>query len=371
MIYLDSAATSFQKPREVAAAVQRAMKTMSSPGRGGYKSAARADETIFRCRSAAAELFNVTDAANVVFTANATHALNLAIKTLVPPGGRVIVSCCEHNAVTRPLHALGAEVSVAAAPLFDSAALLYSFRRALRYGADAVICTHASNVFGWILPIEEIAALCRERGIPLIIDASQSAGILPIDMRALSASFIAMPGHKGLYGPAGTGMLLCAQAPAPLIEGGTGSESLMQDMPDFLPDRVEAGTHNTPGIAGLEQGIGFVHRVGREKILRHERRLIEQAKRGLLKMKNVRVFASPDANAQLGVLSFTVDGMDAEETAGKLSAKGFALRGGLHCAPMAHSYAGTLPNGTVRLSVSAFNTPQEIECFLRAVHSLR
>ncbi len=370
MVYLDSAATSFQKPRRVSAAVQCAMRSMSSPGRGGYQSAALADRMMFRCRSAAAEFFNVADTSNVVFTINATHALNLAIKTLVPPGGSVIISCCEHNAVTRPLHALGAKVRVAAAPLFDSEGLLYAFRRALRFGTDAVVCTHASNVFGWILPIEEIAALCRERGVPLIIDASQTAGILPVDAAALGADFIAMPGHKGLYGPQGTGLLLCSAVPEPLLEGGTGSESLRQEMPSFLPDRVEAGTLNTPGVAGLEQGIAFVRRIGLRRILRHERALAEQARRGLSKMKNVRLFASPDGARQLGVLSFTVDGTDAEEAASRLAANGFALRGGLHCAPLAHAQVGTLMQGTLRLSVSAFNTPQEIESFLRTIHRL-
>ena len=370
MIYLDSAATSFQKPKEVRAAVLCAMKKMSSPGRGGYESAALAEKTVFRCREAAAGLFGLSDAANVVFTANATHALNIAIKTLVPRGGNVLISCCEHNAVTRPLHALDANVSVASAPLFDSEELLRDFRRKLHAGVNAVICTHASNVFGWILPIEEIARLCHMRGVPLIVDASQSAGILPVDFSALGAAFAAAPGHKGLYGPQGTGVLLCSALPQSLMEGGTGSNSLWQEMPDFLPDRAEAGTLNVPGIAGLEQGINFVKRVGAERILRHERKLATQAKEGLLKMKNVRVFAAKDSQRQLGVLSFSVDGVNAEDAAGKLSEKSFALRAGLHCAPLAHSYAGTLPDGTLRLSVSAFNSSDDIELFLRAMHAL-
>jgi len=370
MVYLDSAATSFQKPKEVNAAVRCAMRSMSSPGRGGYPSTARAEQTLFRCRSAAAEYFGVAEASNVVFTMNATHALNIAIKTLVPPGGRAIISCCEHNAVTRPLRALGAEVRVASAPLFDSEELVRAFRRALRFGADVVICTHASNVFGWILPIGDIAALCREKGIPLIIDASQTAGIVPIDAASLGAAFIAMPGHKGLYGPQGTGLLLCGTLPTPLLEGGTGSESLRAEMPSFLPDRAEAGTHNMPGIAGLEQGICFVRRLGHRRILCHERALLAQAKHGLAKKKNVRLFAAPDAAQQLGVLAFTVTGREAEDIASRLAKNGFALRGGLHCAPLAHEQAGTLPDGALRLSVSVFNTPQEIEGFLCAMRRL-
>ncbi len=370
MIYLDSAATSFQKPSQVRAAMQRALKTMSSPGRGGYRSAALADETLFRCRSAAADLFHVEDAANIVFTMNATHALNLAIKTLVPPGGSVVISAFEHNAVTRPLHALRANIKVAAAPLFDSAGMLRAFYRAIHPGVDAVICTHASNVFGCILPIEEIAALCRERRVPLIVDASQSAGILPLDARSLGAAFIAMPGHKGLYGPQGTGLLLCSSVPSPILEGGTGSESLIQEMPSFLPDRAEAGTMNMPGIAGLEQGIRFVKRIGQKRILRHEKALIACAKSGLSQIGGVRVFAARDGAGQLGVLSFTVEGKEAEEVVSALAKKGFALRGGLHCAPFAHAQAGTLPEGTVRLSVSAFNTPEEIGSFLCTMRKL-
>ena len=250
MIYLDSAATTFQKPLSVSYAMQRAMRTMSSPGRGGYAAARAAEETAFRCRSLAAELFGVPSPEQVVFASNATHALNIAIRSLVPEGGRVAVSGYEHNAVTRPLHALGARIKVAASPLFDRAALLRAFENSISPELDAVVCTHVSNVFGFVLPIEEIAALCRAEGVPLIVDASQSAGILPFELDTLGAAFIAMPGHKGLYGPQGTGLLLCAHDAAPLLYGGTGSASLEQTMPDFLPDQLEAGTHNMPGIAG-------------------------------------------------------------------------------------------------------------------------
>ncbi len=200
MIYLDSAATTFQKPLSVSYAMQRAMRTMSSPGRGGYAAARAAEETAFRCRSLAAELFGVPSPEQVVFTSNATHALNIAIRSLVPEGGRVAVSGYEHNAVTRPLHALGARIKVAASPLFDRAALLRAFENSISPELDAVVCTHVSNVFGFVLPIEEIAALCRAEGVPLIVDASQSAGILPLELDTLGAAFIAMPGHKARRG---------------------------------------------------------------------------------------------------------------------------------------------------------------------------
>lgn len=205
MIYLDSAATTFQKPAAVQRAVVQAMRTMSSPGRGGYAAAQQADELLFRCRSAAAELFSVPSSEQVVFTMNATHGLNIAIKSLVRPCGRVVVSGYEHNAVTRPLHALGAEVIVAAAPLFSPQETVEAFERALAHEPDAVICTHVSNVFGAILPIERIAQLCRSASVPLIIDASQSAGSLPIDFSALAPAFLPCRGIRDFTARRGRG----------------------------------------------------------------------------------------------------------------------------------------------------------------------
>ena len=370
MIYLDSAATTFQKPLSVSYAMQRAMRTMSSPGRGGYAAARAAEETAFRCRSLAAELFGVPSPEQVVFASNATHALNIAIRSLVPEGGRVAVSGYEHNAVTRPLHALGARIKVAASPLFDRAALLRAFENSISPELDAVVCTHVSNVFGFVLPIEEIAALCRAEGVPLIVDASQSAGILPFELDPLGAAFIAMPGHKGLYGPQGTGLLLCGADALPLIEGGTGSDSLRQEMPDFLPDRLEAGTHNVPGIAGLAAGIDFVRTQRTGRILLHERQLLRRAGQGMQSIPRVTCWLAEEETLQAGVLSFAVDGLSAEETAERLARRGIALRAGLHCAPFAHRTAGTLPDGTVRLSISAFNRAFEVDAMLRALREV-
>ena len=368
MIYLDSAATTFQKPSAVSRAMMRAFRTMSSPGRGGYAEAMRAAETVFACRCLLAELYGVEDPGRVVFTMNATHSLNLAIKSLVQPGGRVVISGWEHNAVTRPLRALEANVSVAAGRLFDGGSVLEDFRRLITPQVDAVICTHVSNAFGFILPVEEIAVLCQQRGVPLIVDASQSAGCLPLHISQLGAAFIAMPGHKGLYGPQGTGVLLCGGEQArSLIEGGTGSLSVQQEMPDFLPDRLEAGTHNVPGIAGLLAGIEYVRERGMEAILDGERQLIRMAADGLRGIRGVRAYCG---EAQTGVLSFTVRGVGTEEVAAALAEKGFALRAGLHCAPLAHASAGTLKTGTVRLSVSDFNTPEEIYRFLSATEEI-
>ena len=366
MIYLDSAATSFQKPETVGRAMETALREMSSPGRGGYPAAMRAAQTLLDCSTELAELFHVPEPEQVVFTMNATHGLNLAIKSLVPYGGRAVISGYEHNAVTRPLAALGADIRVAAAPLFEPDMTAAAVDKAITPDVAAVICTHVSNVFGAVQPIEQVAALCRERGVPLIVDASQSAGVLPLDMTALGAAFIAMPGHKGLYGPQGTGVLLCCgrAETAPLIEGGTGSVSIQQEMPDFLPDRLEAGTHNVPGIAGLLAGVRFVRERGLEQICLHERKLALRASEGLRSIPGVSVCARRDLFAQTGVLSFVPEGQDAELVGNALAEAGVAVRAGMHCAPLAHRTAGTLDSGTVRLSFSAFNTPEEVDRFL-------
>ena len=372
MIYLDSAATTFQKPPSVTAAMQDALLTMSSPGRGGYPAAMKAAETAFQCRSELAELFGVGNPERVVFTSSATHGLNIAIKSLVPPGGKAVVSGYEHNAVTRPLTALGAEVSAAEAPLFRQSEVAAAFDRLIVPGTDAVICNHISNVFGFIQPVEAIAAMCRERGVPFIIDASQSAGVLPLNLDRLEAAFIAMPGHKGLYGPQGTGVLLCGEniPVRTLLEGGTGSLSMQQEMPDFLPDRLEAGTHNMPGIAGLLAGVRFVKQRGMANILNHERRLTLLAAEGIRMLPGAKVLAMPGLREQAGVLSFVPLKKDVEEVGTSLAEQGIAVRTGLHCAPFAHRSAGTLDTGTVRVSFSDYNTRSEVYRLLTALHDL-
>lgn len=363
MIYLDSAATSFRKPPEVREAVLRAMEECASPGRGGYPAANKAAECVFACRERCAALFDCRPE-QVVFTANATHGLNLAIKGTLSAGDRVVVSGFEHNAVMRPLYALGARITVAGTRLFDPEDTLRAFRRAVTPGTKAVICTHVSNVFGYVLPIEEIAALCRTRGAALIVDASQSAGCLPVSLQKLGAAYIAMPGHKGLYGPQGTGVLLCGTVPGrTLIEGGTGSLSEEHGMPQFLPDRLEPGTHNVPGIAGLSEGIRFVTKTGLSAIQTHEQRLVRYAAKLLSGLPNVRVFAG---EPQSGVLSFLC-GADSEETAAYLASCGIAVRAGLHCAPAAHTSAGTLASGTVRASFSVFSTEADVNALADAV----
>jgi cysteine desulfurase family protein len=366
VIYLDSAATTLQKPPSVARSMACAVRHLSSPGRGGYASAQAAARVAFRCRELAAELLGVEQPEQVIFTPSATAGLNLAIRTLVKPGSRVVISGFEHNAVTRTLASLE-DVTVTVLPggLFHPEELVTNLEEALQQRTDAVILCHVSNVFGYILPMEALAECCHRHQVPLIVDASQSAGVLPVSLRDWDASFVACPGHKGLYGPQGIGLLACQEGllPTPLITGGTGSASALREMPDFLPDRLEAGTHNMPGIAGLMEGMRFVRSRGIENIAALEVARKNQLVQGLRHLDRVEVFSDPVC--QSGVVSFRVDGMDSEVLGNLLAERGIAVRAGLHCAPLAHDTAGTLDTGTVRVSFSAFSRSSEVVVFLR------
>ena len=364
MVYLDNGATSFPKPRQVENAVLQAIRTCANPGRSGHGPAMAAAETLYRCRLGAAKLFHC-DEEQVVFAQNCTHGLNVAIGTLVKPGDRVVISGFEHNAVTRPLHALGAKVTLAGRRIFDTADTLEQFENALKQGPKAAIFTHVSNVFGYILPVREMAELCKRYEVPFIVDAAQSAGILEVDMGALGADFIAMPGHKGLLGPMGTGILLCGRLPAPLICGGTGSMSRSQEMPEVLPDRAEAGTLNIPGIAGLSAGIRYVNQIGTAVILKRQRKQVRRCAAGLRKL-GIPCFAGED---QAGVLSF-LPAKDCQEGAQFLWKRGIATRAGLHCAPLAHESAGTLSTGTIRVSFGHDATDAQTDRFLAEVEKL-
>jgi len=344
MIYLDHGATSYPKPTSVRRAVLEAMARCANPGRGGHRPAMEAAQTVFRTRERAAKLFSCSPE-QVGFTMNCTHGLNIAIRTLVKPGDKVVISGFEHNAVTRTLRSLGAEVIVAGRKLFDWSDTLTEFEKALKLQPKAAVFTHVSNVFGYILPVQEMGRLCRAKGIPFVVDAAQSAGSLPLSLLSLGADFIAMPGHKGLLGPMGTGLLLCGSKPEPLLTGGTGSESMNQQMPEELPDRLEAGTLNVPGIAGLGEGLRILLKEDIRAIGKREQRMAKKVADGLRK-QGIRVFAGPN---QAGVLSF-LPGCDCEDAAAKLAKRGIALRAGLHCAPLAHESAGTLDTGTVRIS---------------------
>lgn len=364
MIYLDSGATSFHKPPVVYRAVENAMRTCASPGRGGYGAAMEATRQVFRCREAASELFHCP-VEQIALTTNCTHGLNIAIRSLFRPGARVVISGFEHNAVTRPLHALDAKITVAGRKLFSWEDTLEDFRKALEAHPDGAVFTHVSNVFGYILPVEEMAEMCREKGVPFILDAAQSAGALPIDFAKLGAEFIAMPGHKGLLGPQGTGLLLCRGVPQPLLYGGTGSASKEQNMPEMLPDRLEAGTLNVPGYAGLTEGIRYVTRTGVDTIFRREHRQMERCAAGLRKL-GMDVYTGEH---QASTVSFRT-GEDCETAAQILAKQGIAVRAGLHCAPYAHESAGTLETGTVRVSFGHDAEPGQTQAFLRAASKL-
>lgn len=362
MIYLDNGATSFPKPASVIRAVGTAAAKMGNPGRGGYPAAMAAANTIYRCREAAGEMFGCGPE-QVVLTANCTQGLNMAIRTLVKPGDKVVVSGFEHNAVTRPLHLLGAEIVVAGRKLFNWEDTLIEWETALDQNPRAAVFTHVSNVFGYILPVEQLAAMCRGRGIPFIIDAAQSAGVLGLSMRALGADFIAMPGHKGLLGPTGTGLLLCGRNPDVWVAGGTGSDSIRQEMPEFLPDRAEAGTANVPGAAGLLAGMAEVKRMG--DIAQREAREAARCAQGLRKL-GLEVFSGPH---QAGTVSVRTPG-DCEAFADTLARRGIATRAGLHCAPLAHESAGTIDTGTLRISFGHNANRGQTETLLRAVREI-
>ena len=364
MIYLDNGATSFHKPVQVRRAMLDAMIRCANPGRGGYRAAMEAADEVFRCRETAGRMFGCTPE-QVVFTSNCTHGLNIAIRTLVKPGANVVISGFEHNAVTRTLYGLGAVVHTAGRKLFDWDDTLREFDAALNTRPDAAVFTHVSNVFGYILPVAEMAGMCRARGIPFVVDAAQSAGCLPVSLEALGADFIAMPGHKGLLGPQGTGLLLCGREPEPLLTGGTGSESVRQEMPEFTPDRAEAGTLNVPGIAGLRAGMEYVEQVGTDRILSRESQCARRCAEELEKL-GMQVFYGAH---QAGTVSFR-PGMDCEAAAQILSRRGIAVRAGLHCAPLAHESAGTLETGTVRVSFGHDASPRQLRMLAEAASKL-
>ncbi len=366
MIYLDNAATTLMKPRAVEEAVSRAMRFAGGYARGGHAAAVRAGETVYSCREQVAGLFGVDDPAKVVFTMNATHALNLAIHALVEPGTRVAVGGYEHNAVMRPLMLRGVEPFVMDAPLWDSEKMIRKAEEALEWGAEVFVLNHVSNVFGFIAPVDGIAALLEGKNVPLILDASQSAGAVDIDVRKWPClAAVCMPGHKGLYGPQGTGIMLALDerlSSKPLMAGGTGSVSEEMRQPDFLPDAFESGTPNVPGIAGLAAGIAFVRSVGPSRIMEHERRLVYELAR--MMEGTAECFTGP---GQAGVISLRIPGMGCERFAEELAYEQIAVRAGLHCAPLAHRTAGTEDTGTVRMSLSFYTTPRQIEQAAEAV----
>lgn len=374
MIYLDNAATTLIKPQSVTDAVTDALQSVANAGRGGHDASMRAADILFNCREKAAEMFGAKSAENVIFTLNATHALNIAIQGVMQKGGHCVISGYEHNSVVRPLAAMadrGVTYSVATAPLFEPELMVDAIVREIRKNTRAVVVTHVSNVFGYILPIAEIDKICAGKGITLIIDASQSAGCIPVKLNSLTAAdFICMPGHKGLYGPQGTGMLICRNGKeiAPLMQGGTGSQSREALSPDFLPDRHEAGTQNAHGIAGLYEGLKFVCK-GKD-LYRHERDLLDICAGELLKIPDLILYYDRGKGVQTGVISFKMTGISPEEISYQLSLSDIAVRAGFHCAPLAHESVGDRA-GTVRASFSAFNNSDDVLSLVRALRKIK
>lgn len=378
MIYLDNAATTYPKPNSVRNAVTFALRRYgANPGRAGHSMSMAAAEEIYRCRTAAADFFHARGPECVVFTLNCTHALNYVLKGILKPGDHVVTSCIEHNAVSRPLYALslsGVEVTEAQVYPGDNNATVDSFRRSIRANTRLVVCTHASNVWGFRLPVERIAALCHEYRIPIAVDCAQSAGVLPIDMQDSGIDYLCIAGHKGLYGPMGTGMLITANGSelATLVEGGTGTNSAEAQQPEAMPERMESGTQNMPGIAGLRAGIEFVRARGTKRIFEHEIGLVRYLYRRLAHMKNVRLYTDePDPRYFAPVLSFNVGDLPSEIVGRKLNEHGIAVRAGLHCAPAAHRFCGTLEQGAVRVCPSVFTRRAEMDRLVQVLASIR
>mgnify|MGYP003061601186 CR=1 FL=1 len=369
MIYFDNAATTAVKPPEVAEAVARAVNSFGGVGRGVHEASLDAGYAVFRARQQLARLFGAADPSCVSFASNATEALNTAIAGLARPGDKLVTTAASHNSVLRPLYRLADErgCEVVVVPHDARGALDYDALEAALPGARLAAVTHASNLTGDVYDIARIARLCRDRGALLVADAAQTAGVVPIDMGRDGLDVVAFTGHKSLYGPQGTGLLLCGAEGKPLLYGGTGSMSRLQDMPPDLPDRLEPGTHNMPGIAGLLEGIRFVRRQGVETIAARERQVALRAARGLESLPGVRVFWDRELRHQTGVVSFVTEGRDCEAVGEALARRGIALRAGLHCAPLAHRTAGTLETGTLRLSTSFFNTPDQADRLVWAV----
>ena len=365
MIYLDNAATSFPKPPQVIRAVTDALQNFgANPGRGGHQLALQAGRTVEKCREAAASLLGVSSPERVIFTRNCTESLNIAITGILPKGDEVICSHGEHNAVMRPLERFVSRGDITVKLLRpDERGVLSpdTLRRAVTSRTGLVIICHASNVTGVIQPVRELGAVCREKGIPFLVDAAQTAGVLDVTLDSLNADMIAMPGHKGLLGPHGTGLLALREgiAPEPLILGGTGSASESVRQPELLPDRYESGTLNLPGIAGLLAGISFVAQY-REDIHRYETALNDRLRRQLAGIPGLRLLGD-DRAPRVAITSVVPDGGDSAALADALDATGVAVRGGLHCAPAMHSYLGTLKSGAVRFAPGPYNTEQEID----------
>lgn len=371
-IYFDNAATTFPKPACVHEALANAMRySAGNPGRGGHILAERAGNVVFSARERIARQFG-SEPQQVIFTANCTHALNLAIHGAVRQGDHIIISSMEHNSVYRPVAAL-ADAGICtyniATVAPDAETTLANLNRCLHPNTRIVICTLVSNVTGQILPYRQIAAFCREKGLIFIADGAQACGVLPITL-ADGMQILCTAGHKGLYGPMGTGLLISdGTVPlTPLMQGGTGSLSASVKQPDFLPDALESGTVNVCGIAGLHAGVQWVAQQGIQTLHERESALCRQFLEGLRTMPNIVVYRHRAAQ-YAPVISFAPQTGDCSALAAVLQQRGFCLRSGLHCAPLAHETIGTKAQGTIRFAPSMFNTPRQVEGLLHAIQT--
>ena len=381
-IYLDNASTTFPKPKAVPEAMYHYMtRSGSNINRGCYDRAYAVEELVYETRQMLCSLFGGEDCRNVAFTKNVTESLNVILKGLLKPGDHVLVSSMEHNAVMRPLVQLEKQgISFSRIPCRrDGSLILEEMAPLVKKETRAVVMTHASNVCGTMMPYEQVGAFCRERGLLFIADTAQTAGVWPLDMEHMKIDALAFTGHKGLLGPQGIGGFLLSEKLLPqmesLIAGGTGSISHTEVMPDFMPDRFEAGTMNLPGIVGLHAGLGWIRETGMEQIRSHELALTRQFLEGLKSMdpyeKRLRVVGKKDTEGRTGVVSVQTVRRELAQTAYELDVQyGIMTRVGLHCAPSAHQTLGTFPTGTIRFSFGWWNTREEAALALQTLDEL-
>lgn len=376
MIYFDNAATSGKKPQNVVMAVTKALTELSAnPGRGGHTLSLKASEAVYETRCKVAKFFGAKSEDRVIFTPSCTYALNFVIKGVMRRGEHIIISSMEHNAVARPVETIkrmGAEVDVAEIIFGDADATVRSFERLIKKNTRAMVLMHASNVTGEIFPVEKLGKLCRSKGILLIVDAAQTAGVVPIDTNKMNIDFLCAAPHKGLFAPMGTGILIANKdIPFTLVEGGTGVASALLSMPKDFPERMESGTLNLPGIMGISAGIDFINSKGAENIHKAEIKLCDMIYKGLLEISGTVLYTpKPTVENFAPIVSFNIRDKDSSVVAEKLSDMGIAVRAGLHCAPYAHKRLGTIDSGTVRVSPSVFNKNIEVERFLQSVRKI-
>lgn len=380
MIYFDQSASSFPKPKEVTDAVVEALtKYGANPGRGSHALANEAGNKIYETRVQLAEFFGLSDQNHVIFTQNATAAINQGILGLsLKAGDHIITTAYEHNAVRRPLERLKKEKGVEITyiqPNLNGEMNIDSLEKAITASTKLLVATHGSNLTGAIIPIELLGEISKKHNLIFMVDASQTAGILPINMEKLNIDLLAFAGHKGLMGPQGTGALLINKniELKPLITGGTGHYSERIEQPEELPERLESGTLNTPGIAGLLAGLQFVKQKGLDEIFKHEQMLTEACIKGLKKIDGVTVYGPDETVKRLAVISFNIDGVDSQEVAMILDQHyHIAVRAGLHCSPLAHQSIGTIQRGgAIRASFGIYNTLEEVEKFVQAIEEIR